>query len=116
MVTHTPWGPAQSQSLVAPGITRVDTASHGGYHLSADRVRQVPVCITPFAGSRQWYEEDSDWAVVALMWLDEFSAGLPGSGSEVDKIARATLGAFHPDWIVAIDAAVAARANGGAVA
>ena len=37
----TPWGVAEDAVEVAPGITRYDTPSHGGYHLSEERLAQM---------------------------------------------------------------------------
>jgi len=72
---HTPWGATQDTKQVAPGITRIDTASHGGYHLSAERLADMPEQLrrfTPYAGEG-WYEEDCDWAIVALAFPQHFS-------------------------------------------
>ena len=38
MTTHTPWGRPDSSKEIAPGITRYDTPSHGGYYVSPERV------------------------------------------------------------------------------
>ena len=72
----TPWGQSDTQREVAPGITSHSTASHGGYHL--DRQRQARVekrfpAFRTFAGG-PWYEEDQDWAVVALAFPEHFDA------------------------------------------
>jgi hypothetical protein len=66
--TETPWGPAQTSTEIAPGIVAYTTASHGGYYVSPERVSTMPKSLRdfkPFAGPN-WYEEDCDWAVVAL--------------------------------------------------
>lgn len=46
---HTPWGPSQHTENIAPGLTWVTTASHGG-----------------------WLEEDCDSAAAPLIWPDLF--------------------------------------------
>jgi len=72
---HTPWGASQEQKQIAKGITRYSTASHGGYHVSADRLAQMPDCIRaikPWAGTG-WYEEDCDWALVVLAFPELFT-------------------------------------------
>ena len=70
---HTPWGATQHYSEIAPGISQLSTAGHGGLHLSTERQLQVPpaLLIETFAGL-PWYEEDCDWALVALAFPDHF--------------------------------------------
>ena len=73
MLFHTPWGPPQQQEAIAPGITRVSTAGHGGYHVDASALAAMPLALAAFdtfaggdgCGGR-WFEEDEDWCVVAL--------------------------------------------------
>jgi hypothetical protein len=73
MLFHTPWGPPQHQEAVAPGITRVSTAGHGGYHVDTSALATMPPALAAFdtfaggdgCGGR-WFEEDEDWCVVAL--------------------------------------------------
>ena len=65
--TKTPWGDG-SGYVIAPGITLLSTDSHGGIHVSDARLAEMPDTIRnldPFAGSG-WYEEDCDWALVAM--------------------------------------------------
>lgn len=74
--TQTPWGIADADSTihVAPGITFYTTSSHGGYHLSPERIAEMPQPlrdINPFAGPG-WYEEDADWSLVALSFPQHF--------------------------------------------
>jgi len=66
--THTPWGHPDTVTEIAPGIVLYSTPSHGGYWLSPARVAAMPKPLRdfqPFAG-KNWYEEDCDWAIVAL--------------------------------------------------
>lgn len=75
-VIETPWGPSQRSHEIAPGIVRHDTASHGGFYVSPDRVAQMPDVLRafrPWAGAN-WYEEDCDWTIVALAFPDLFPA------------------------------------------
>lgn len=79
MLYHTPWGAPQQQSCVAPGITRISTAGHGGYHLDAAAVAALPPGLAgfdTFAGGDgcggRWFEEDEDWCVVALAFPQLF--------------------------------------------
>lgn len=71
---NTPWGKADHVDLVAPGITSVSTPSHGGYHLDPVRMSAVHARFPhfgTFAGG-PWFEEDCDWAVVALTFPELF--------------------------------------------
>ena len=73
---HTPWGLSQQQKKIADGITSYSTASHGGYHVSAERLAEMPECIrdfTTYAGAG-WYEEDCDWCLVVLSFPSLFDA------------------------------------------
>jgi len=70
----TPWGFADDVTQIAPGITCYNTPSHGGYLLSAERRAEMPEAlrkIPTFAGGN-WYEEDCDWAIVALAFPQYF--------------------------------------------
>ena len=73
---HTPWGESQTEHMLAPGILRVTTASHGGVRISAARRATMPEeyrRIPTFAGGN-WYEEDCDWCIVALSFPEAFAA------------------------------------------
>jgi hypothetical protein len=72
----TPWGPSQQSEQIAPGITYYSTSSHGGYHLSRERMakfREIFPDFKSFAGGA-WFEEDCDWAIVMLAFADLFPA------------------------------------------
>ena len=65
----TPWGAADSVDVIAEGITRVGTPSHGGIHLSQARLDSIPEWgrkghsgFTP----PEWFEEDAE---VVYVWL-----------------------------------------------
>ncbi|HYN78754.1 MAG TPA: hypothetical protein VES73_13295 [Lamprocystis sp. (in: g-proteobacteria)] len=71
---NTPWGYG-SGYVIAPGITLLSTDSHGGIHVTDKRLAEMPQVIRnldPFAG-RGWYEEDCDWALVAMAFPEHFS-------------------------------------------
>ncbi|HYH64393.1 MAG TPA: hypothetical protein VD866_06815 [Urbifossiella sp.] len=79
-VIHTPWGVAQHVTEIAPGIVSYSTASHGGIHLSDERVAEMPAALqdfVPFGGPQpgpgRWYEEDCDWSVVCLAFPQFFT-------------------------------------------
>lgn len=76
---QTPWGEAQDSKEYAPGIVFHSTASHGGFHLSAERIAEMPKALqefVPFGGPQKgpgrWFEEDCDWSVVALSFPQFF--------------------------------------------
>lgn len=74
-ITHTPWGAPQDQKIIAEGIIRVDTASHGGYFLNEQARAAMPtmLAIAPTFAGPGWYEEDCDWAMVALAFPQYFN-------------------------------------------
>ena len=70
----TPWGHPDIVTEIAPGIVFYSTPSHGGYWLSPARVAAMPKPLRdfqPFAGPN-FYEEDADWAIVALAFPQFF--------------------------------------------
>ena len=74
--TSTPWGHPDTITEIAPGIILYSTPSHGGYWLSPARVAAMPKPLRdfqPFTGAN-WYEEDADWAIVALAFPKLFPA------------------------------------------
>lgn len=99
----TPWGQADAQGFVAEGIDWVSTPRHGGYRLSRARQQQLP----PYAGFRNatcgltWWEEDCDWAVLYVVFADEFRAyyarqGLPQFDATLAH-ARTLVAKYHPE-------------------
>jgi hypothetical protein len=72
MISETPWGPAQVVTELAPGIVRIDTASHGGILLDEVRMAALPsaiAAITTWCGGNA-FEEDCDAALVTLAFPD----------------------------------------------
>jgi hypothetical protein len=67
---HTPWGPSQGGTVYTEGITSHSTAGHGGFKLSADRNRKVHPMLRSAGG---WYEEDGEWAIVAITFPHLFT-------------------------------------------
>lgn len=118
---HTPWGASQGATVYAEGVTLHSTSGHGGIKLSAARNRKVHPMLRSKGG---WYEEDAEWAIVAITfphlftaferrcaertvkdsWPDAWEAIfgtilLPGESHEKDR--RAFEAAHVQDWIVA---------------
>lgn len=71
MAASTPWGSSQLATSYGPGVIYHSTAGHGGFHLSADRNRLVDPALRR---DSPWYEEDNEWAIVALTFPDLFTA------------------------------------------
>lgn len=84
--TATPWGRADYVEKYAPGINSYGTPGHGGFKLSAGRNALVDPKVRNDKG---WYEEDCDWAIVALTFPDVFDARELG-------YARSTVRRYRP--------------------
>ena len=88
MTASTPWGGSQMATIYVDGIVSHSTSGHGGFHLSPDRNRLVDASVRSEGGC---YEEDCEWAIVALTFLDLFT------GYErrcAEEIAKHTFPAF----------------------
>lgn len=82
-----PWGKIQSVIHYAPGIVLVETAGHGGFKLDAARNRAMPKDLRIAGG---WYEEDAEWALVAI--------GYPLLFTQRElRQAQSSLKAWNPD-------------------
>lgn len=68
---YTPWGPSQGATIYAEGVVFHSTASHGGFHLSAERNRVVHSMLRVSGG---FYEEDEAWAIVAITYPHLFTS------------------------------------------
>ena len=68
---RTPWGTAQTRTPLGTGIVQVTTAGHGGIGLDKARNALVHPAWRNRAG---WYEEDCEWAIVAVTFPNLFSA------------------------------------------
>ena len=96
---ETPWGHPDRSKEIAPGIVRYDTPSHGGYYVSPERVMTMPKPLRefePFAAPN-WYEEDCDWAIVALAFPQFFPA-------DAIPAALKTLEHFQPELFTQVSA------------
>lgn len=70
MSASTPWGGSQVAVIYADGVVAHSTAGHGGFHLSADRNSKVHSLLRK---DTPWYEEDCEWAIVALSFPELFT-------------------------------------------
>lgn len=71
MATATPWGLSDYKKKYATGIIFYGTPGHGGIHISKKLNEQIHSAWRRVNG---WYEEDCDWAIVA-MTFDQFFNG-----------------------------------------
>ena len=78
---ESPWGLIVEQELIAEGISSVKTGSHGGIILSDDRQSSMPLHLRLDA---PYYEEDCDWALVALAFPKYFQEQVKWALSSVD--------------------------------
>ena len=70
MRVSTPWGMSQGATVYVDGIVCHSTASHGGFKLDRARNAAMPRALRIDGG---WYEEDGEWAKVALGYPDLFT-------------------------------------------
>lgn len=95
---ETPWGLSDDAGTEeAPGIVWFTTPGHGGYRLSParqERVKQLFPEFDTFAGG-PWYEEDQDWAVVALAFADELTKDKPALLRGAIQTARCSAKDFN---------------------
>lgn len=71
MSASTPWGGSQLATVYAEGVVAHMTAGHGGFHLSAERNAKIHPLLRK---DTPWYEEDCEWAIVAISFPDLFTA------------------------------------------
>jgi hypothetical protein len=66
---RSPWGKVQLEHKIREGMTSVTTAGHGGIKLSRTLNSKIPIVFRCKGG---WYEEDQEWAIVALFFPEDF--------------------------------------------
>jgi hypothetical protein len=67
---ETPWGRAETARLQGEGVVFYSTPSHGGFRLDARRNAQIP---ERWRNESRWYEEDWQWAKVAVSFPELFA-------------------------------------------
>jgi hypothetical protein len=79
--TYSPWGAIQSATQIIPGAWQVETASHGGIILSPERMAGLPESMLGLNryGKGNAFEEDCEWAIVAMAFPAEFGAAFPNA-------------------------------------
>jgi len=78
---RSPWGKVELEHKIREGMTSVSTAGHGGIKLSATLNAKIPKIFRCKGG---WYEEDCEWAIVALIFPEAF----PGQEGQVLTIIK----------------------------
>ncbi len=66
---YTPWGKPDSQKTIAKGIVSYTTSSHGGIYVAPSLNVQIHEAWRSKSG---WYEEDCEWAIVAVTFQQYF--------------------------------------------
>lgn len=93
---QTPWGKAQTVTVLCDGIGFASTASHGGVKLDRKHNAEVPEYMRSAGG---WYEEDCQWAIPFVVF--EFELLLFGSAATrktiQDKGHIDTFRSWNPD-------------------
>lgn len=67
---YSPWGAIDHVEKIAEGIEFVSTSSHGGFHLSPERLLEMP---KELSNNSPWYEEDCEYGLVICAFPDCFS-------------------------------------------
>lgn len=98
---NTPWGIADWCVNYAVGIDSFCTPGHGGFRLSAVRRMQMPAGLREFVGygGPGWYEEDCDWAVVALAFPSLFEPMAVWGAIRTVKGFSGPYGADVKEWL-----------------
>jgi len=96
--THSPWGVVQHAEELAPGIWQVSTPSHGGLQVSTDRLAAMPARFryTTYSDGA-WFEEDCDWALVAVAFPDVFNETLYRDA--LNTLRRGYMSEAYKTWL-----------------
>jgi len=95
---HCPWGRIDHREKVAEGIYLYSTGSHGAFWLSKARLAELPpwaaayqtFAFRTFAGNTaQWYEEDVDWCIPAIVFQADFRRWWASKRATTEQINEA---------------------------
>jgi hypothetical protein len=101
---ETPWGHPDTIKQIAEGITWYSTPSHGGYHLSPERMQAMPEHLRNCSFTRDhWFEEDCSWCAVVLAFPEHFP-------EEDQKVAQLTYETVYAGKLTGVGA-IAANAK-----
>ena len=96
-IKSTPWGPAQTVHTIAPGITAVTTASHGGILVSEARWQRMLPTVRAYAqqwAAPRWFEEECAAILVMLAFPSAFPASQIASARRCAQTLRQHATAF----------------------
>lgn len=89
-----PWGKPDQVEEAAPGIWRVFTPGHGGFLLSPERMKAMPIELRVNSyGGNNAFEEDCEWALVFAAFYDELTYWHPKAADHIER----TLVRFYSD-------------------
>ena len=90
----TPWGMSQSAEDIGGGIISYSTAGHGGLFVPTPLLAEMPDALrcNCYAGGNWWFEEDCEWALVALAYPQYFTA--EQMGYAIDTIRAFKTGTY----------------------
>ena len=66
-VTYTPWGWTRDIEVLAEGVQRVSTPSHGGLKLSRERWDEIPAAVRRTLFTPTFAEEDCEEPIVRTL-------------------------------------------------
>ena len=67
-ITYSPWGYPQIISTIIDGIHLIETAGHGGLHLSDERWQQLPLEVRDTMLTPKWAEEDCEAYIILAVF------------------------------------------------
>lgn len=103
---RTPWGKADNVEEVLPGVTWVSTPGHGGLRVTPEAHARMKEPWSRFESrftprgvdGVRWYEEDCEWAIVA-MGLPGFIDAQPAERrSAIRESAESCIRTYYPDF------------------
>ena len=110
-----PWGSVQERKVYAPGIGSVSTAGHGGFYITQHAAveRRLPTACTSRGinqGGFYWFEEDCDWAILAILLPELWNQMFEHCTSESTAYIKAdprkylveTLSRWNADYLLEI--------------
>ncbi len=106
--SRTPWGVAQTVNHFAPGVVEVSCAQHGGIKLSPERNALVP---RPLRKASGWYEEDCEWAIVAMTHPEAFARSDRKAEEVRERAERTVIDWFPMEYERAFDKALIVGAS-----
>lgn len=88
---RSPWGKVQIEHKICEGITSITTGGHGGLKLNREFNAKIPLIFRRKGG---WYEEDCEWAIVALLFPEFF----PNQAEHALTIVKNTWPNEYMNW------------------